>query len=235
MSEQFIAARISAPIIHPIELGRHAVTFDGLLWAALEAHHCDPVKARERLGTYLSFTEGVAHASQLRFGVKQTQRLTAAWRTTLGVMRSESDLTSDQFHPFGKKAKEPYPGIQVDGGPFRNRAKDHTLYHAPWAMFYVHGNAQVIVELLNFYIDCLGVNAYSGSGTVGVWSWEPVKCDQSLVDGNGNPARALPRALFESLSSTSAEIEEAAVEPPYHAATKQQCAVPERIVREIIQ
>lgn len=229
---RFSPARVMAPIVHPIELGRHGVTFDGVLWSALDAHLCDPVRAKQALGNYLSHTDGVAHASSLRFGIKPSQRLIATTRKTVGVMRSESDLTSEQFHPHGRGGK--YPKILVGGGPYRNRINEHQLYHAPWAVFYIHGDAEAIVALLNFYIDCVGVNAGSGSGTVGSWRWEPTDHDRSLVDSEGQPARALPQHLFESLSDQPGVYEPAAIEPPYHVTDKQLCAMPERVVRELI-
>ena len=234
MSEStFRAAQIRVPIIHPIELGRHAVTFDGLLWSALDAHHCDPDKAKERLGDYLTFTEGVAHASMLRFGIKPSRRLIAAKRKTVGVMRQESDLTHDQFHPTGSKGK--YSQVNVSGGPYKNRVNDHELYHAPFALFYIHGDAPAIVELLNFYIHCVGVNAASGSGTVGVWQYAYIDNDRSLVDADGLAARAVPIEIFRTRSSQIVEAVDIATAPPYHTSTKQPCAMPERVVRELIQ
>lgn len=226
----------------PMELGRYSVRLDGLLWHTLYLHLGCPVKAQEALSDYLAdvkndFGQRYYKASSMAFGLmgilntgKQevVESLLAVTRAKVGVMRDGSDLSPERFKPNGGAGKR-YKRVVTDGGAYKARLNKNPAYFANHIVFYGVGKGDEIADLMQFYVGAVGVNANSGSGTIGDISAFNVENDFSLVDQFGLPARPLPTTDYTPKNGKDIPIEDCILIPPFREQTLHTCYVPERI------
>lgn len=186
------------------------------------------------LGDLLEEEGGTFKASSMAFGIYEDSRVIATTHSTVGAMRSSSDLSSDMFKPNSRNGR--YSRLQVEGGPFRNRIASHETYYAPEVLWHAVGDGDAICELLNFYVLAVGQEANRGFGSVGPFSWEVADEDRSWIDSDGRPARVLPVKLFQDLGGdvNQYEVLMAQPYPPYRNGESIECIPPARVRRQLL-
>lgn len=231
----------------PVVLGRHPLRLDGLLWHCLYLDLGDPELAQKALPEYLSFSEGMYHASSCALASKtpekklaldeaQSDRKSEAIHSPLAIARAtvgnmaRTDLHERYFQPFGSQARMPYPKVVVNGGPYISRLNAHKAYWCDGLLFHGNGEGPRIAELMEFYLAAVGVNANIGFGTIGVVLSRPCETDKSLVGDDGKPARPIPvRSSIKLKDKESISVSEAIVNPPFRHQAQEPCYMPDRI------
>lgn len=238
MSPFMLRAKLITPCIFNRPVG-----LVGLVYHAAFLHTADEEKALNLTLSLFKITEGVVHGSCLVFGVNSNSPVIACNRSVIGRMRNEIDFDPLLITP-NKKGK--YTGVIMDGGPTKARLTHYNAYHAPYIIFYGHGDGERIVNLLNNYVAAIGTEANRGAGTIDGWSMKKINIDHSLVDATGvtgkdninMPLSPLPTEFFETLSGKSSfdfDIENRALTPPYYRSNNlADCVVPPRVSRQLI-
>lgn len=197
MKTQMVPMQITMDLLTPIIVGEYPVVFDGLLWAMFEAHlHCSE-RAKVALSQSLLYTDGVAHASSMAFATRAGETIIARDAPMVGRM-SEDDLDADKIAPYGKKLN-PYPKIQLQGGPTKNRLDLYRAMWSPQIVFYANGDVRTINKILQFYCRNIGQRAEAGYGQVCNIAVTQIEQDQSLLTPESEAARPLPVDIFRRI------------------------------------
>ncbi|MGI9293356.1 MAG: hypothetical protein ACR2PS_05180 [Pseudomonadales bacterium] len=229
----------------PLLVGLHAPRLDGVMWHVLFSHLGCQQKAADALSDYFDMAgeqgREYCKASSMRFGLLNpapgatiVESLLALETAKVGVMRPGRDLSPENFKPNGKRVNR-YVNVNVRGRPYKNRMDDKRVYYASHLIFDGVGKGDEVADLFRFYIPAIGVNANSGSGTIGTVYCSPETTDRSLVDDAGLPTRPIPVDDFEALSNRKAyRTSDAILMPPFRKQPSVTCAVPERIRKTTI-
>lgn len=225
--------RIRTQLHTSVKLGRFPVSLDGLLWHTLFLRAGNQEQAKVGLKALLAEDQGIFRASSMGFGVYPNERPLIATQTpTIGVMRPDTDLLPEQFHPTGKKGK--YTKLLVEGGPYKNRLNKHKTYHAPEVYWDAVGDGDAICDLLNFYVISIGLEANRGFGSVGRFRWEVMEHDLSWQVDGATLARVLPEYIANNI--LDCDIDDrlrvmAQTTPPYRMNALTPCVMPPVIRR----
>lgn len=224
-------ARIRVELQTSLRMGRFPVALDGLLWHALFLKTGCPDAALEKLAGLVSSEQGVFRASAMAFGIYNgSKHLIATHNTTVGTMRSDSDLQPEQFHPTGRRRT--YPKLQIEGGPYRNRLNRYQTYYAPEVCWDAIADAETVCDLLNFFVQGIGLEANRGFGAVSRFRWEPMDTDSSWKDANQTLTRVLPEPLARQILDKPINERDrtlAQTTPPYRNTAMEPCVAPPRI------
>lgn len=223
----------------PMQLGKY-LRLDGLLWHTLHLHLGCPYKAKEALNDYLTISESgrYYHASTMFFGFKGLVKspsgqeyfdnLVGVTRAKVGVMRSGSDLSPENFAPNAKRSGG-YTKVLTTGGVYKSRLSNDPAYFSHSVVFHGNGKGEEIADLMGFYLVAVGINANSGSGTIGDVTAKAASTDYSVIDHNGMPARPIPLDDYQALSSAPCVTGDAILVPPFRNQPSVLCALPERV------
>lgn len=207
----FTAFHLRADLLSPIVMGAIPTHFDGLLWQALAWHLGSESEATAALPDYLQQTDGVYHASALKFVPSQAHSVVAAPICMIGAMRG-SDLDPGLFSPYGRGGT--YPPVNLLGGPTKARLDNYRGLWAPRIQFDAVGQGEAVLSLLQFYITGIGSHCQAGFGQVANWELRPSDSDQSLWHG-GVPQRLLSLDLANRFRPGSGPDDVGSLSPPY--------------------
>lgn len=171
--------KVTTKQLTPIILGNNSPNLAGILYHCCLMHTGSETDAKELLESLLLTTDGIYNASDAIFEVSPSQQLIATKISTTGIM-NDSDLSSKRLNTKPMKNGK-YKPIETKGGPFKNRVNKHKAYLAQNITFYGYGEIEKIVKLLNHYIFCVGLNANTGFGNVGEWTYIETNEDHSFI------------------------------------------------------
>lgn len=226
--------RLKASLRSPIIVGKNPVNLAGLLYHCCLLHTCDEKNAADLLASLLLKSHGVYHASNMVFGVSFDSPLIATTISTSGQMRPGCDLSPDKVKPNGSKGT--YSKVQVEGGPYKNRIEKHQSYSAQEVYFYGNGEADRAFELVNYYVNSLGMYSNLGiSGAIEHWEVNEMNDDHSFFMPNfknTDEKILINRLPTHALQSSKWKKQICNLTPPFYKQdNEEECWISDRILK----